>query len=431
MPIIVDPNIPDPPPPLVVSSPDGRLTATIDPEGAGVLLEAEFTSDIARSDTFDAGIDGWSAFANNGPAPDVSCSWDEPNGRIMLDWRPTGVTSYSSVGAEWALPEPLPGGRTYVFRFVLNGPAGKSDYARVSLLSTAGAGFSATVASPAGRTYYLDGTDVVVPEGHTLDRARVYLGGNVQPSYVAIEQVAITEKLPDEVRFLRDGKPVASGHDATAVDGHAIAYDRFAPIGVASRWQAIPIYASGRIGEPTDVVSATVPDTGCPTYNTWVKSVDDPAASVQLIAIEPLPVFTRTARTQLSAVVNHRNRAGSWDVHLGWETTLTFMTQDSISQKQVERLLTSGPLLLQMTRRFNIDEMFVLPGDVEMAPHRNMVTGQHVWTVPISQIAEPSTLDAGLYIPGKSYDEIGAQVANYNEAQTLWPTYDDVLGLAP
>lgn len=282
MPIIIDPNVPDPPPPLMVTSPDGRLTATIDPDGAGVLLEADFSD---------------------------------------------------------------------------------------------------------------------------------------------LENVAA-------IRFTRGGTPVASGHDATAIEGKAIAYDRFAPIGVPSRWLAYPIFNDGTIGTPSDALSAIVPDTGCPTFNTWVKSVEDPAASLQLIAIEPLPVFTKTARSKLSGVVNSKYRAGSWDVHLGWETTMSFLTQDAISQKSVERLVTSGPVLLQMTRRFNIDEMFCAVGDLEMAPYRNMVSGQHVWTVPLSQIAEPSTVDAGLYIPGRSYDEIGAQVSNYNERETLWPTYDDVLGLS-
>lgn len=44
MPIIIDPSLPEPTPPTVVTGPDGVLTATVDAANAGVLLVADFTA---------------------------------------------------------------------------------------------------------------------------------------------------------------------------------------------------------------------------------------------------------------------------------------------------------------------------------------------------------------------------------------------------
>lgn len=210
---------------------------------------------------------------------------------------------------------------------------------------------------------------------------------------------------PTKVRFLRDGVPILSGNPAWAPEGKATAYDYFAPMSRTSVYTAVP--DGGVSSLSAGIRLPKIPHSNF--KNVWAKSAARPVQSMLLTSVGEKPSFGREGRTNLQAIPGSALRGGTSDIQLGWTTTLTFLTQTLAEQTQLEILLTSGAFLLQWMVEFHLQDMWVEPGTLSMVPHARMDAGAQIWTVEVTQIGAPSTVDSPLYIPGRSWAEVGAE----------------------
>lgn len=232
---------------------------------------------------------------------------------------------------------------------------------------------------------------------------------------------------PIAVRFLRGDAPVRSGDTAPAPGGIAVAYDHESPLGQPSSWTAVPVFADGTEGPPSQPVAVTVPEIADPQRCVWLKSPTDPDVSRQ-VWLETPPDLTREASTSLTGAVGSRFPVGSWDVRGGYATSFAVVTESPRERADLEALLDTGPLLYQCSQTVDLPDFWFLPGDVSwtwVGP-----VGQEVrqWTIGVTEIARPSTVGASLRIPGNSCADLLDAYPTCADLLAAVPTCLDLLG---
>lgn len=223
-------------------------------------------------------------------------------------------------------------------------------------------------------------------------------------------------ELPSRVRFLRGDSTVRSGDPAEAPGGKAVAYDHEAGWGRTSLWSAVPIFRDGSEGEPSMPVAATLPEDLAVLDDLWIKSVAEPSLSLRATVIDPLPQMSLGGRQSFSSVPGDGLPVATWDVHSGYEFALRVLTETAQQRAAMEALLDSGTLLLQTTTAVDLEDLFVVPGDVSWAWVNDSRDPSRVWTIAATRVGRPGTVQAPLRIPGRTCDDV---IDTYASCATL------------
>lgn len=416
MPVIVPSGAVNPPAPVQAVSPDGILTATLDGPHGGVLLEADFgaAGQPATTYAFAADAEGWAVYSS--PTAGATATFD--TGRLKI------TTVSDTCGAQVTLPHTYRDGIRVTL--TAQGPV------TASILRVAAGPAGATAAvwhdfpapDATARTYTCD-----LAAGADVGQVTVYTDSTVAGESWWIDDVTVEQLSPHNIRFQRgDGQWVRSGDPARSPGASAIAYDHEAPLGQQTSWTAVPIFADGTEGAPSGPVTLTTPDVPRVRRNVWVKAINDPGLSMPLLAVMPLPTFARAGRLSLSDIPDSQYPAGPYDVPSARKTEMTVLTETAADHEAVEALFTSGPVLVQQRGDFGQRDRYYLPGDLTEAPVARMDSGARQWTVALSEIARPATIDAPLYIPGHSFDDL-ATVGTYNDVAAAYDSYDAIVGV--
>lgn len=233
---------------------------------------------------------------------------------------------------------------------------------------------------------------------------------------------------PHEVVFERvDGTRVRGGDPALSPGGFAVAYDREAPIGATTAWRAYPVPFHHRgepeaLGEPSDPVALQVTSAA---GLVWLKAIDS-ASAIAVQPVQPMPVWRRPISHTLYRVPGSRYPSGAYGRRQAVTGTFTFVTVTLEQRAGVISFFDEGgPLLWQCHPMFGESDMFVLAGDLD---ETYAAAGDHpkrLWSVELTQVARPATVDSPLFVPERSYDEIAAQVSSHDEATAVWPLHRD------
>jgi hypothetical protein len=235
------------------------------------------------------------------------------------------------------------------------------------------------------------------------------------------------DPVPGRVRLVRVGPdgievPVRSGDLAWAPGGLAVGYDHEAPLGVPVTWYAYPVTGGGTHGARSQGAALTIPEPN-PVRDVWLKSVNDPAASLRVL-VTSWPTLEYAARQQRLDILGAASPVigiDAWSLGSGDAQILTESLAERIA---LLRLLTSGSVLLAQTRgAYGRPDAYVVPG----SPSEQMIGAAtdpgRLWTITMTSVDRPPTLDAGLRIPGRSYADTGVQLPTYADRTATGQTY--------
>lgn len=238
--------------------------------------------------------------------------------------------------------------------------------------------------------------------------------------------VSAWSPVPLTVRFFRgDGTLVRGGDPAYAPGGIAHAYDHEAPIGAASYYVQACDADLSPVGEPSARVAAEVPSPAT-IRNLWLKNPARPALSLPLWVEDP-PQVARAARNTVTAVPGSRLGVASWDTRAGWETTLTVVTETADEAAALDALLDSGILFVQTRADYDFPEFYCLPGDWTRDRVSRIGNPMSRWSVPLSEVRRPATVDAPLRIPGLSWASVAAQYQTWGNLAAQVASWDELL----
>jgi hypothetical protein len=222
-----------------------------------------------------------------------------------------------------------------------------------------------------------------------------------------------------QVRFVRVGpdgteQPVRSGDPAWAPGGQAVAYDQEAPLGTPVSWYAYPVGWDGAVGTRSEGVALTIPEPE-PLADVWLKSLADPAASLRVVVTD-WPALSYDERQQRADVIGRAAPVLTVDAWSTGSGDATILTQTLDERAALLSLLTSRAALLAQTRAVNgRPDQYVVPGKISEALAGASDDPARVWTVTLTGVDRPPTVDTGLRIPGRSYAD----------SAVMWPTYAD------
>lgn len=264
--------------------------------------------------------------------------------------------------------------------------------------------------------------EVTSPDGIlTARRDDAWAGVVLTADYTGADPV------PGRVRLVRvgpDGQetPVRSGDLAWAPGGLAVAYDHEAPLGVPVTWYAYPVAADGTLGTRSQGAALTIPEPDAPR-DVWLKSVNDPATSLRVL-VTSWPTQEYAARQQRLDILGAASPVigiDTWSLGSGDVQILTESLDERIA---LLGLLTSGSVLLAQTRgAYGRPDAYMVPG----APSEQMIGAAtdpgRLWTVTMTSVDRPPTLDAGLRIPGRSYADTAVMLPTYADRTATGQTY--------
>lgn len=229
-------------------------------------------------------------------------------------------------------------------------------------------------------------------------------------------------ELPEQVRFVRgDGQIVRGGDPALSPEGIALGYDHEAPLGATSSWTAVPIFRDGTEGTPSASVALALP-TPVDVDDVWLKAALSPSLSVRVLLVDP-PTFSRKGRVSRSPVVGRRVAAASYDLHEGVDSTLRVLTTTSEERVALEALLDAGPVLFQTSPDRDVDDLWLLIGDADWAFAGDASDPARVWTLSVTEVDRPATLDSPFMDPGRSWALVEDEYTSWDELEAQVPTY--------
>lgn len=418
MPYVINPSD-IPPPPEQVTGADGILTATLWPEGSGVLLHADFSgtlADLPLDQTWnmetDAAVAEWAPY---GTGTTVARNTTEPisgNSDMKWTWTETG-----SHGAVVDLAEGMTGNGqdSLVVSWRCKAAAPGTSW-RLAIHNQV-TGAIATINSVTGASSYTK--SYVIPDGVVADRVYLYLIGTTATGETQVDDIRINSSASHGavafVRFTRfDQIPVRSGSDARAIGNEAYAFDHEAPIGRPSTWFAAPVFADGTVGDPSAGVTLTLPRVA--VNQLWVKSVTDATLSVLATVLGPLGDITYAARSEQQDVLGSAYPVSSWDVWQAAAVSLQFDVDDATERAALQAVLTSGVVLLQTNPEVDFSDLYAQPGDLVRSRydtvHGVTDTAQELATT-FTEVARPSPVGAAKSIPHYSWGDVDMNYANW------------------
>jgi len=237
---------------------------------------------------------------------------------------------------------------------------------------------------------------------------------------------------PTKIRFFRDGLPVRSGDPAWSPGGIAYAYDHEAPLGVSSSWTAAPVLADGSLGAASTSASVTVPFDISDYRSVWLKSIDDPALSLKLLPVFPLPAFTRQAQASFVSLQQSPYPIGTVGRRQARTAEYHFYTDGETERDAFEALVDNdgdtGVYLLQHAAVHHTRDIYCILGDtVETPQDSGMQDADREWILTLTEVQRPPTVDSPFYFPGHSNLDARAAAPLVGDRKTVWPTLADAL----
>lgn len=463
MPMIVDPGAPQVTPPDRVVSPEGWLSAVVDPVWAGVTLSYNGATppaarNLALNPSLSAGLGSTAQFGSG-----ITRTWVTDQSKVgagsvrhvhtgdttagttfaiepvsdgatvhvgvwvkigdpsvftrgLLHWM-NGSTSMK-FNELWPLAAPGPDGWSYI--------SGSYTLAPGQTCNTIGLSFKSNLG-----TWWADGL-MVSTDGHdyfdgSMPGAAWEGTPNASPSQLVtavpdvadVLQVQITRTDPGAVAPV----PVRSGDPAWAVEGVGTAYDHEAPLGVPVVYTATPIYKDGSTG-PSTALAVTVPaPVPGEDRDLWLKSIDEPGLSLRVMLVS-WPGPTAAGRQETLDVDGSPYRAVAYDVH-GAETIPIVVDVSPEDVDRMRKLLDRGVLLAQTRQGYYFPDAFHVPADVTgPTPTGKLGSSegyQFGWT--IEPIERPDTSGQPLMLPGWSYDAVAQQFGTYDAVASSYASY--------
>lgn len=239
---------------------------------------------------------------------------------------------------------------------------------------------------------------------------------------------------PRHIRFYRaDGEAlvrVRSGDPAFAPGAVAHAYDDEAPLGQISIWYAEPLDAALqstplRARSEGVALQLSEPGGGPDDPATWIKSLEDPAVSMQ-VHVANWPETTFASRAYVNTVLGRPTPAIVADVRAGATSQLQVLTLTQLEREAFWRLLSSGQVMLTQSRtEFGRQDRYWLFGDVtESRPSILATAPQRLWTIPVTEIERPDTASQPMRLIGRSYADRLATYPSYADATRTGRTYE-------
>jgi hypothetical protein len=236
------------------------------------------------------------------------------------------------------------------------------------------------------------------------------------------------DPVPGRVRLVHAGPdgievPVRSGDLAWAPGGLAVAYDHEAPLGAPVTWYAYPVAADGTLGARSQGAALTIPEPGDSVRDVWLKSLTDPAASLRVLVLS-WPVLEYGARQQRLDILGAASPVISVDAWALGSGEASILTETLAERAALLGLLKSGSVLLAQTRgAYGRPDAYLVPGTVSEQMAGDATDPGRIWTVSLTAVDRPPTLDAGLRIPGRSYADTGRALPTYADRTATGQTY--------
>ena len=427
MPILADPNAPEPTPPVQWWSPDGLVRLIEDPAWSAVWIVADFgTVNLVGNPGGETDTSGWT------PPSGVTVSRDTTNpitGTASLKFTVTAggsdkmpqydVTSTKGVGsvvtALASVRNDSVATRTFRTRVFETNDFANRDDAAVTL----GPGEQATVrvkhaktttattritpgmmSTQTGDMWSVD--DVMIVDGD-------YDGPFRLPSYPAVKRIRVVRTNPDGSQVI-----VRGANPSWASGGIGVAYDFEPPLN-----SPISYYVEG-LGWRGETILATSQSVSMQTSEpsrAWLKSVDDPSLSLQ-VRVADWDEGGRDADVTLTKVLGRRRPVANLGTPSGWSGTLSVITSGRDEYDAMQGLMDSGVMLLQTPDAMGMprDLYVVRTGEMPVGRYGLMSSGWRRFEVALTEVDPPPSDDQPARIPGHTF---AARLADY-------PTFADV-----
>lgn len=486
MPIVVNPSFVWPPETDPVVSPDGRITAIVDPAHAGVLLRADFDDSVPDTPAKPEKVlrrNLWrgSKLSSNRSAiastTDGSTAVQTATG-LKVTTGPTPSGSYSLVYTNTPYRVQVEPGKTYSWRIPVKNH-GPSPFP-VSLLTWInGTSMGDTSASDSFTLEPGEQRDLVVenfiakPDAKDIRFSFYYGASAAKPAEGSVVELldgitltesatagpkfngssnasgtkryrwvgAVGDSTSEEytpatpfvpghgatvarVRFERqDGTLVRSGNPAWAPGGYAHAYDHEATLGGGTLWRAVPIHFDGAEGTPSEYVGAVIP--ALSDGWAWLKPVADPNKAM-LLKVEP-PDLSYDGRVDTTSIAGAPRPAATWDVLEGFTTQLRSLVREKPVADQLMALLDEGPVLAQFPACAGLPDFYFIRGkvDLEHVHWDGYPWRRYQWDV--ISIDRPDTTDSPLRIPDLSYNTVERDWTTYDQLKSTVASYNKLL----
>ncbi len=223
-------------------------------------------------------------------------------------------------------------------------------------------------------------------------------------SYPSVYTVTVTESLT--------GRLVRGLTRAVAPNGTTVGVDHEAPFGVAQSYIATAYNVAGTLLGTSTVTALTVPN---PTSGiaTWIKSLTTPSLSV-IVTTATIPDWSAPIAEGVLRVIGRADPIVVQDVRQYETGTLEVLTLLPAAETALASLLASpGPYLVQMPG-FGTADRYVTVGAVSRKRPVNKATEMwRMWSLPLTQVARPSTVGFQVAIPGHTYTDTRATAATY------------------
>jgi len=228
------------------------------------------------------------------------------------------------------------------------------------------------------------------------------------------------------VRFFReDGTPIRSGSPRPAPGGIAYAYDREAPCGTVVSWYCVPEYSDDTVAARSDLVSLqTAQPSGI--KGVWLKSISDPSLQAQATATA-VPEITYSSRSSFTAIRGLALPSASVDTHSAATGTWSFYVPDAASRAALQAVLVSGVVLVQTRPDSEVDDMYVVFGDVTRTRAGSVLTPDQLLSADFTEVAAPPTEGSALYVPGHSWTDFQLRSGTWEGAVSVFGTWDSAL----
>jgi len=431
----------------VTTSSDGILTATTDPTTASVKLAVDFTG-------YSGGVPAPTVNLIANPSSELSAALtgallnvtlaksatQKRSGSFSTRMTAVAAGAMQATGPNFSVS---PGAAYTVSGYARAGTTGRTVTvglafytAALGFISILGAGTvadtnaafsraSSPVTAPAnayiaavyvqvagaalGEIHYID--DIQVEAGST---ATAYADGSQPGSYWIGTPNASESARPaySQLTVKRADGTIVRGLDAaTAPGGILKGIDHEAPRGTAVSYTASLGNGYGTLA--STAATATITDDG----TAWLKCLGTPALSVQL-SVHRYPDWERPQPMSALPILGGKYPIVSGDRRNARQGQLQLNTRARAAREALDALLESGgigPYLLQPSVSADEPDCYVAAGtDTQARPYDFSAQQRRITSLPVQQVARPSTAGSRVAIPGKTYGDSTAALPLYS-----------------
>jgi hypothetical protein len=161
----------------------------------------------------------------------------------------------------------------------------------------------------------------------------------------------------------------------------------------------------------------------------WIKPLADPGLSVAYQIHTDRITRGFAGRVNTTPIPGRRLPSATWDRRVPAPLSITLRTETLFERDALDLALDEGPVLVQLRGIYGIPDFYAVPVDSTENYFLGMFSSLRDYPVTFQPCERPATIDAPLFIPGRSYADSLATAPTYNDRLATWPTYLDVLGL--